>query len=76
MPLPEYNDNGDLPEGVHEATLDEVVARFGTGSEQRVEVTARLRRILALASSTGGLDRMVVFGSYVSSKPDPNHDSK
>jgi hypothetical protein len=31
MPLPAFNENGDLPEGVHKASLDEVIARFGHG---------------------------------------------
>jgi hypothetical protein len=72
MPLPEFNDCGDLPEGIHSATLDDVVIRFGTGTDQRLEVTKRLRRILQLATVTGYLDRFVVFGSYVSDVEDPN----
>jgi hypothetical protein len=72
VPLPDLNELGDLPEGVHQATLDEVVARFGAGSPQRQAVTARLRRIRELAVRTGGLDRVVVFGSYVTAKPEPN----
>jgi hypothetical protein len=30
MALPEFNEAGDLPRGVHRATLDEVVRRFGS----------------------------------------------
>jgi len=70
--LPEFNQLGDLPEGVHAAALGEVVARFGAGTTQRVGVTARLQRIYELALSTGVLDRLVVFGSYVSETPEPN----
>jgi hypothetical protein len=40
MPLPEFNSNGDLPEGVHLATLDEVIVRFGTSNFQRRLVAA------------------------------------
>jgi hypothetical protein len=72
MPLPEFNEEGDLPEGVYRATLSQVVARFGLGSVQREAVTARLRRIHELALSTGALQSLIVFGSYVSDKPDPN----
>lgn len=72
MLLPPFNEFGDLPEGVHAATLQDVTARFGTGSEQRIHVTDRLRRIYNLAVGTGQLDRLIVFGSYVSNVDEPN----
>lgn len=72
MPLPELNEFGDLPEGSYPVTLAEVIARFGSGTPQRVEVTIRLEQIYLLAVATGFLDRLVVFGSYVSDKPEPN----
>ncbi len=72
MALPEFNEFGDLPEGVYPVTLREAIARFGIGSPQRVEVTERLKRIFDLATSTGSLDRVIVFGSYVTQKEEPN----
>lgn len=72
MSLPAFNSHGDLPEGVHPATLDEVLARFGQGSPQRQTVTARLIRVHQLASATGKLLRFVIFGSYITAKLDPN----
>ena len=72
MPLPEFNEFGDLPEGIHAASLAEVVARFGSGSAQRGDVTDRLRRICELAAAAGHLDRVLVFGSYVSDVTEPN----
>jgi len=72
MPLPEFNELGDLPEGNHVASLDEVAARFGSGSAQRQAVTDRLRRVYRLVLATGYLDRMLVFGSYVSDVSEPN----
>jgi len=42
MALPEFNEFGDLPVGVHRATLEEVLERFGTGTQQRQLVTTRL----------------------------------
>src|SRR5262245_27726523 len=72
MPLPEFNEFGDLPEGKYLAALDEVVARFGSGTAQRRAVTDRLRRICQLAVASGQLDRVVVFGSYVSDVDEPN----
>jgi hypothetical protein len=69
--LPDFNDAGDLPAGTYPATFEEVVARFGAGTAQRQDVTARLEKIVALAARTGFLDRVVVFGSYVSAKAEP-----
>jgi hypothetical protein len=71
MPLPVFNEFGDLPEGIHLASLAEVIERFASGTGQRVVVTDRLRRIYQLAVATGQLDRLVVFGSYVSAVSAP-----
>jgi hypothetical protein len=72
MPLPAFNEFGDLPAGNYLASLDEVAVRFGTGSAQRQAVADRLRRIYQLAEATGYLDRLLVFGSYVSDVSEPN----
>jgi predicted nucleotidyltransferase len=72
MPLPEFNEFGDLPEGHYRASLEEVIARFGSTTAQRKAVTDRLRRIHQLATTTGQLDRLVIFGSYVSDASEPN----
>lgn len=72
MPLPDFDPRGDLPEGVHAATLGEVLARFGHGGPRRQLITERLVRVYGLARATGKLLRFVVFGSYVTAKPEPN----
>ncbi len=72
MPLPDFTPSGDLPEGVHQATIDEVIARFGSGTSQRQTVTARLQQIYQLAQNTGKLQRLIIFGSYITAKPEPN----
>ena len=72
MSLPDFNEFGDLPEGNHPASLAELTARFGSGTAQRMAVTDRLHRIYELAAATGHLDRVLVFGSYVSDVSEPN----
>ncbi len=72
MPLPLLTSVGDLPLGVHRASLREVIEHFGAGSPQREGVARRLERIYRLARDTGHLARFVVFGSFVTDKPDPN----
>lgn len=72
MPLPLFTESGDLPLGVHRAAIGEVRERFGTGTPQRRRVFLRLERLYALAQGTGHLLRIVVFGSFVTTKPNPN----
>ena len=72
MSLPPFTPDGELPLGVHPATLPEVLDRFGAGSRQRIAVAERLERGYRLARDTGQLARFVVFGSFVTDKPDPN----
>lgn len=72
MPLPDFNKHGDLPVGVHVATLEEVLVRFAQANAQRVAVGQRLSRIHQLATATGHLRRFVIFGSFVTAKPTPN----
>ncbi len=72
MPIPHFDDRGDLPEGVHQASLDEVLSRFGHGTAQRRLVTSRLLRVYELARRTGKLERFVIFGSYITAEPNPN----
>lgn len=72
MRLPEFTSSGDLPPGVYQASLTEVLARFGESSESRKRVGKRLSRIHRIAVETGNLSRFVVFGSFVTLNPAPN----
>ncbi|MGH9835298.1 MAG: DUF6932 family protein, partial [Blastocatellia bacterium] len=51
---------------------EEIVARFGATTPQRRLVTARLLGIYQLVKATGKLDRFIIYGSYVTAKPEPN----
>jgi hypothetical protein len=72
MPLPDFNAAGDLPPGIHRATMEEVMARFGGATRARWRCIQNLRHIYGLAESTGDLERFIVFGSFVSNKAEPN----
>ena len=37
MPLPSFDEQGDLPVGVHQSTITEVIERFGTHTLQRLK---------------------------------------
>jgi hypothetical protein len=68
---PEFNAAGDLPPGVHPANLTAAVEHFGRGSARRMVLGRRLERIFSLVAQTGCLRRFVVFGSFVTQKPEP-----
>jgi hypothetical protein len=72
MALPEFDNQGDLPDALHLATLAEVLERFGQGNQARQAATAVLQRIYHLVSTTGKLEHFVIFGSYVTATLEPN----
>jgi hypothetical protein len=72
MSLPAFNEYGDLPAGVHLATLANVLERFGQGSPQRALVAHRLQRLHRLATDTSHVARFIVYGSFVTTKASPN----
>ena len=72
MPIPPFSTQGELPEGIHQVTMDEGIARFGTGTPQRQLLASYLLRIYALVSATGKLERFIIFGSYVTATANPN----
>jgi hypothetical protein len=71
MPLPPFIGE-DLPLGVHTATLQEAVERLGVASIRRQLLALRLQRIYQIALSTGHLARFVIYGSFVTTKANPN----
>ena len=69
---PDFDSHGDLPVGMYQATLAEVVAHCGTSTLHRRLVAQRLARIYVLARGTGQLARFIIFGSFVTAKREPN----
>jgi hypothetical protein len=67
--IPPFADSGNLPEGIHEATWDEIANRFGT-NERRRELLDGLRRAL-VALSAAGCRRAYLDGSFVTAKEEP-----
>lgn len=66
---PEFDRNGDLPVGIHKATIIEVMEYFGTSTLKRRVMAQRLELVY---NFTCQLARFVIFGSFVTNKPDPN----
>lgn len=72
MALPELNADGYLPPGIHTASLEEVLARFGEGSPTRQRHGELLRAVVRAALEYETIKRILVWGSFVTAKPDPN----
>jgi hypothetical protein len=74
MAIPAFNEFGWLPEGVHDCTVEEVAARFGAfhGTDRRPQLFARLVAFLREARASALLEAVLVDGSFVTAKPDPN----
>lgn len=68
--IPPLNEHGYLPPGVHQATVEEIAARFGAGTPERQELMQSLRWLVEMCKRDD-VARLVVNGSFVTSKPDP-----
>ena len=69
--IPPLRPDGYLPDGIHPATEAEVTFRFGSSGPRRRRLTLRLRRWIALGRQVGAR-RLLIDGSFVTSKPDPD----
>jgi hypothetical protein len=69
--IPYLNDDGYLPPGIHQATLEEIAARFGQESELR-QVQMQSLRWLVEVARRAGVQRIIVNGSFVTDKLEPN----
>ncbi len=69
--IPAFNDKGYLPPGLHQATVKEIHARFGRDSGLRRVQMESLRWLVELARRAGAR-RIVVNGSFVTDKLEPN----
>jgi len=68
--IPQFTADGLLPQGVHPATLEEVLERFGD-NERRQQLLRGLSEALHLLRSAG-CRRIYINGSFVTAKERPN----
>lgn len=68
--IPAFDDFGNLPPGIHRATMDEVRSRFGVGSPER---EAQIEELVAFVdwATQAGIARIIVNGSFVTGKLAP-----
>lgn len=67
--LPPFQTSGNLPPGLHHATWDEVVARFGTTAHRRRLLEGLLRALQSLRQA--GCSVAYLDGSFVTSREVP-----
>ena len=70
LSIPRFRPDGYLPDGLHLATKDELLFRFGSSSRRRRRLVIRIQRWIDLAQRVGVL-RLLVDGSFVTGKDDP-----
>ncbi len=68
--IPAFEDSGYLPPGIHVATLEEVIERFGAGSEQREACGQSLQWLVPMCRRAG-IERILLNGSFVTSAAEP-----
>jgi hypothetical protein len=67
--IPLFDDSGNLPEGIHEATWEEIVDRYGT-TDRRRELLEGLQQALE-SLRAAGCRRLYIDGSFVTAKDEP-----
>ncbi len=74
MPIPEIDETGFLPEGVHQATLEEVREPFGRfqRTDRRPVLFSQLSLFLAEVRASGLVEAVIVDGSFVTAKDEPS----
>jgi hypothetical protein len=74
VPIPPFDEAGYLPPGIHDCSLEEVEERFGgfQGSDRRMRLFDKLRDYVRAVRSTGMGVALIIDGSFVTAKPDPN----
>lgn len=75
MAIPRFNEDGWLPDGVHDCTLEEAAKQFGAfqSNDRRPELWAGFREFVRETKACGLLDAILVDGSFVTADPAP-HD--
>ena|SRR5438128_935269 len=69
--LPPFDDEGNLPPGIHPCTVAELALRFGQGSPERVAQMQELLHLIDWAR-LAGVQRMIVNGGFATARASPN----
>ena len=72
--IPAFTEQGFLPPGIHRATVEEFKERFVVfqGSDRRFQIFGDLEKLFDQAARSGIIKRIIMAGSFVTAKPEPN----
>lgn len=72
--IPDFDDDGLLPPGIHQTDLDGFRERFAVfdRSDRRLRIFDQLERLVEAAKSANIVQRIIFGGSFVTSKAEPN----
>jgi hypothetical protein len=68
--IPEFDERGNLPPGIHRATWNEIVARYATSTHRRDLLDGLLDALRSL--KTAGCSTAYLDGSFVTAKTNPD----
>lgn len=74
MSIPDLNEQGFLPPGIHTCTLEEVKSRFGSFrvSDRRPKLFAALLDLMTELRRTDLFEAVILDGSFVTESSEPN----
>ena len=72
--IPPFDPDGDLPQGVHQATWLEFRERFCIfdRSDRRLRLCRRIEQMVKEAHASQIVERIILGGSFVTSQAEPN----
>jgi uncharacterized protein DUF6932 len=72
--IPPFNENGYLPEGIFDCTMDEAAERFGgfQNSDRRPQLWAKLTEFMREVQACAFVEAVLIDGSFATLTPDPN----
>lgn len=71
MPIPNLGAGGELPAGIHTATLKDVETTFGAANDRRKLLMSGLKDAVKVLKA-GQVSKIFIDGSFVSDKDEPN----
>src|SRR6266446_504624 len=72
--IPAFTEQGFLPPGMHQATVEEFKERFVVfqRSDRRFQIFVSLDKLFDQTARSGIVKRIIMAGSFVTAKPEPN----
>lgn len=71
MTIPQFNSDGNLPLGIHSATWQEALNRFGSSTVKRQQLFIGIESVARELKKARG-KTLYLVGSMVTDKPEPN----